>query len=376
LVAAGFVVLMVTVAVVVPTVSPRRAESMTVTNSDGWPATDPIDRADLRIRDPFVVTDAESGYYYLVGTGPGFPMYRSTDLEHWYGPKRVFTPPAGFWGTHRSWAPEIHRWNGRWYLFGSFATADNPDLTVADTVGTAVLVADAIDGPYTPVGTQPLTPPDEFAIDATLFVDGDGDPWIVYVREWLDPRIDYLGRMAAIRVTADLTGRVGDGVELFAADSPPWALGLPLGRVTDGPWVHRSADGSLLLLWSGTGTGGQYVTGIARSTTGLVSGPWEQDCLALFDQDGGHPMVFRTFAGDLRVIFHAPNSGQERAVIAPLVEGDGTVHIDDPAIAAPNPASCEPPPPTPNRPPEPDPVSAREPHPPAAPVVANPQLAG
>ena len=332
--------LLVALIVLPVVVAPASAQAQADPPADGWPTTNPVDRSDLRVRDPFIVVDADTGYSYLVSSGPGFPMYRSTDLEHWYGPKRVFTPPADFWGTNRSWAPEIHRWQGRWYLLGSFATSDNGNLPTSSTVGTTVLVADAIDGPYTPVQNRPITPPDEFALDATLFVDPAGDPWIVYAKEWLDPRIQNLGRMAAIRVTPDLTGRIGPEVELFTADAPPWSIGLPLGRVVDGPWLYRTDTGELLMLWSGTGKQAQYVTGIARSTTGLVTGPWEQQCLPLFDRDGGHPMIFRDADGELRVTFHAPNSGAERAVIARLVDDGDTVRIADSSVAAPDPTSC------------------------------------
>jgi hypothetical protein len=163
---------------------------------------------------------------------------------------------------------------------------------------------------------------------------------MVYAQEWLDPRIDHMGRMAAIRLTNDLAATVGTPVELFAAKDAPWA---PQGFVTDGPWVRRAGDGSLLMLWSSFGTASRYTIGIARSRSGAVTGPWEQLCLPLFDADGGHAMLFKDLQGVERVAFHAPNTGQTKVLLPPVAEHGGTLVITDPALPAPSGAACTPP---------------------------------
>lgn len=60
------------------------------------------------------------------------------------------------------------------------------------------------------------------------------------------------------------------------------------------------------MLWS---TGGEkgYTMGFARSVNGDVLGPWIQDASPLFEDDGGHGMIFKDFDGKLRLIIHAPN---------------------------------------------------------------------
>ncbi|NBK26335.1 MAG: glycoside hydrolase, partial [Spirochaetia bacterium] len=72
---------------------------------------------EIQMRDPFILADWMTNYYYLYGTtdkdpwkaeGVSFEAYRSTDLVHWEGPFTIFTPPQGFWGTHNFWAPEVH----------------------------------------------------------------------------------------------------------------------------------------------------------------------------------------------------------------------------------------------------------------------------
>lgn len=330
----------VVVAAAVPTVVFDHAAVVDAQVSpDGWP-TEPRSIEDLRVRDPFVIADPTTGWHYLVVTGAGVRMFRSRDLTTWYGPKRVFEPPADYWATDRTWAPEIRRWQGRWYLFVSFATTEPPTVAAGDVAGTAVAVSNAIDGPYLPVRNGPLTPPDRFALDGHLYVDPVGDPWLVYSQEWIDPRLDFLGRMAVVRVTDDLISTIGDPVELWDPTDAPWTLPLPLGRIIDGPWVHEATDGSLLMLWTATGRTAAYTTGVARSASGSITGPWEHLCLPFYDADGGHASLFTDLDGDLRAAFHSPNSVAERARFPRVAERDGTLVITEPGYPESSDAAC------------------------------------
>ena len=68
--------------------------------------------------------------------------------------------------------------------------------------------------------------------------------------------------------------------------------------------------------------------GIARSTSGTLLGPWKQDVQPLFAKDGGHGMLFRTFAGKLMVTLHTPNiTPFERPVFMELAEDKGQLHV-------------------------------------------------
>ena len=97
--------------------------------------------------------------------------------------------------------------------------------------------------------------------------------------------------------------------------------------VTDGPFLHRTANGVLLMLWSSFGSKG-YAMGIARSSSGSVQGPWTQESEPLWAEDGGHGMIFRTFDGGLRLTFHTPNdSPNERAVFWKIEEDDGALRL-------------------------------------------------
>lgn len=286
-----------------------------------------VKTAEIHLRDPFVLPLAEEGRYYLYGTtdpdcwqgkGVGFDAYRSADLENWEGPFPVFRPPTGFWADRNYWAPEVHRYGGRFFMFASFK---------AEGVcrGTQALVADSPLGPFLPHSAGPLTPRDWECLDGTLFVDEAGDPWLVFCHEWVQV---HDGEMCAVRLAKDLRRAIGEPFLLFRASEAPWGVRPEgIGYVTDGPFLYRAQNGALLMLWSSFGAGG-YAQGVARSTSGQILGPWIQEPEPLYAQDGGHGMVFRTFDGRLMLTLHRPNkTPDERPLFLPLRDEEGRLSL-------------------------------------------------
>lgn len=139
------------------------------------------------------------------------------------------------------------------------------------------------------------------------------------------------GEICAIRLTPDLTRNVGEPLLLFRASEAPWPASNPFAHasapprqyITDGPFLHRASTGELLMLWSSFSARG-YALGVARSRSGGLAGPWEQDPEPLYDEDGGHGMLFRDFEGRMWLALHAPNrSPNERARLMPVHESGG-----------------------------------------------------
>ena len=116
---------------------------------------------DIRIRDPYVLTDTDAGRYYLYGTtdenpwsgpGQGFSAYVGTNLADWQGPFTVFAPPVDFWADCQFWAPEVHRYAGCYYMLASFK-AENRRR------GVQILRAKSPLGPFVPISDGPITRP-------------------------------------------------------------------------------------------------------------------------------------------------------------------------------------------------------------------------
>jgi len=123
-----------------------------------------------------VVPVPEAQRYYLYGTtdancwdGPavGFDAYFSADLRQWEGPLAVFRPAPDFWSDQNFWAPEVHRWRGRYFMLASFKAADV-------CRGTQILVADNPLGPFRSHSDGPVTPRAWECLGGTLFIDDEG----------------------------------------------------------------------------------------------------------------------------------------------------------------------------------------------------------
>lgn len=254
---------------------------------------------EINLRDPFVLSD--NGKYYMygsrVGVQTGFDVYVSDDLENWSEPKAVFEKRDDFWGKYHFWAPEVHKYNGKYYMLASFK---------ADGVcrATSILVSDTPDGEFT-VYNERVTPEDWECLDGTLYVE-NGTPYMVFCHEWLQIKN---GTVCAVELTPDLKGTVGEPFLLWRATDAKWILPIS-GEgdyVTDGPFLFRGKNNELKSLWSSVAKTG-YVLATATSKNGSIKGEWVVDDELIYEKNGGHGMVFETKEGKRMIAIHSPNS--------------------------------------------------------------------
>ena len=288
----------------------------------------------IQIRDPFVLR--QGSRYYLFGStdkdiwrspGVGFDVYRSQDgLTDFEGPFPAFRPPSGFWSKLNFWAPEVYQYAGAYYMFATFKPINGRR-------GTAVLRSAAVLGPYLPIG-EPVTPGEWECLDGTLHTD-QGVPWMVFCHEWQQVGD---GQVCAMPLSDDLSHAIGEPQVLFTASQAPWSAPLqgraPGSYVTDGPYVVRHPSGSLLIIWSSFGPQGQYCIGVARSASGSLVGPWQQEDQPLFESDGGHGMIFTDDEDHLWLAIHTPNqTPNERAIFVGVRFTDDSLAVTGETIA-------------------------------------------
>lgn len=293
---------------------------------------DVMKKEEINIRDPFVML--ANGVYYMYGTrgahcwgeDDGLDCYYSEDLENWTGPVEVFHKPEGFWADRNYWAPECHQYQGAYYIFASFKNNEKRR-------GTQILKSDSPLGPFHVHSQEPVTPADWECLDGTFYVSPDGTPYVVFCHEWVQIGT---GTVCARQLSADLTHPVTEPKVLFEASEAPWIRsvspseknrieGVENYYVTDGPFMHRCKDGTLLLLWSSFGSEG-YTEAIARSENGDITGPWKQEEKLLFEKDGGHGMLFWSKEGKLYLVLHTPNKHlEEHPVFYEIKEENGTL---------------------------------------------------
>jgi hypothetical protein len=304
-----------------------------------------LKRSQIYIRDPFIYADVSTKTYYMYSSvypseylatpENGVMVYESKDLENWSMPKYVYKIPQNWWASekHRAWAPEVHKYKDKYYLFATFTHPDktlNPKNPLAKTSvrGTAILVSDSLTGPFKPLSDIAQTPAEWMALDGTLFIE-KGKPFLVFCHEWIQT-ID--GTMEMVALTKDLSKVKGKPKTLFKATDANWVKKLDTvkawntdGYITDGPWFYRTKSGKLLMLWSSFGNKG-YAVGIAESSNGKLTGKWTQK-ERLFETDGGHAMIFKTFEGKMILTLHQPNSGDIRARFFEVEEKNETLVI-------------------------------------------------
>ncbi len=300
---------------------------------------------DLYVRDPYILAHVPTQTYYLYKTSmttgkdgrsvSGVVAYKSKDLQTWKGPYTVFITPADNWITGAIWAPEVHYYKGKYYLFATMNSAIEwkkqregfPKYTFR---GTQIFYADHPDGPFVPFeDKEPHTPMDRMALDGTLWEE-NGIPYMVYCHEWVQIED---GTMELVQLKHDLSRPVGESLTLFNASAAAWSTGNvqkdgTTTYVTDGCFLYRTKTDKLLMIWSSF-RNGKYAIGIAESVTGKIRGPWIQQPDLLFEEHGGHGMLFRTFEGRLMLTFHGPNSpaGNERMKIFEVEDTGSTLKL-------------------------------------------------
>ena len=272
--------------------------------------------SDMHLRDPFILP-YDGKYYLYFSPGKfawdgcdGFYCTISEDLENWSEPKKCFDPPVGFWSNNNFWAPEVHYYKGRFYLFASF-------MAQGHSRAVQIMASDNPDGPFE-VWSCPITPNHWMCLDGTLCVEND-TPYMVFCHEWVQT---YDGEICAVQLTDDLKSPVGEPKVLFKASESKWSSNKDVnGFITDGPFIYKKSDGKLIMTWSSLDES-RYAVGVAYSNNGSLFGEWKHCENTLSDIDGGHGMIFKGFDGRLYFTMHYKEemSGKERPCLIPFKE--------------------------------------------------------
>lgn len=299
-------------------------------------SNDVVHLSEIYLRDVCILPDAASGVYYMVG--PGFNsvrIYTSKDLKTWQGPRTIFRTPDDIWGDIRVvsiWAPEMHKYRDKYYLFLTFDTRNRfaeqwRDWLPRVTRGSQVLASDRPTGPFAPFANHSTLPTDMMTLDGTLWVE-DGTPYMVFCHEWVQIKD---GTVEYVQLKDDLSETVGEPKRLFHGSDAKWSRKSDQYgcHVTDGPYLYTSKSGKLFMIWTSGGYSG-YTTGIAISDSGRLAGPWRQQAEPIYAKDGGHGMLFTTFdpgAPGLMMVLHSPNNRDAQPHLFEMEDTGETLRI-------------------------------------------------
>jgi GH43 family beta-xylosidase len=274
--------------------------------------------------DPFVFK--HRGEYWCISSHcePGerkFQMLRAADLVHWEIVGGALEPLAEDHPCY--WAPEITYDNGAFYLYYSVGNETFMQLRVA--------TARVPQGPYVDAGVR-LTPQD-FAIDAHVFVDEDGARWLFYATDFLEH-------------TRIGTGTVVDRlIDPFTLEGNPrpvsrarydWQVYDP-ARESKGGVKWHTIEGSFTLKRKGRYyqmfSGGNWTNqtyGVGYAVSEAIERPdeWDQPC-----NGEATPLVLRTLPGLVtgpghNSVIRGPDNCQLYCVYHRWVDGARVLSID------------------------------------------------
>ena len=257
----------------------------------------------INLRDPFIVKENSTYYLYgtygktaFIGRSKRLFVYESKDLVNFTKKKTVFIREKDFFSTKWYWAPEVHLYNSKYYMFVTFASKEGG-------LGTSSLVSSSLEGPFIPLSNGYITPHDYRALDGTLYISKDNIPYLVFCHEWRQIKD---GTIECVRLSSDLKEAISEPKVIFKASEAPFKKAyIKDSYVTDGPFLIRTDDNKLHLLWSTFSKDG-YVVALAHSSNDEIDGKWTIDPLPLYKDNGGHAMIFKDNNG-YKLVLHTPN---------------------------------------------------------------------
>ncbi|MEM6777473.1 MAG: sulfatase-like hydrolase/transferase [Planctomycetota bacterium] len=134
-----------------------------------------VDGHDFYAADPSVVI-ADDGRLFLFPTTDnrdwekqvGWSCYSTTDLSNWTDHGVIFRNTDSDWGTHKAWAPDITKKDGKYYFFYYFNNGGQ------GKGGVGVAVAEQPEGPFRELTNERLCR----GHDPAVFADDDGRHWM------------------------------------------------------------------------------------------------------------------------------------------------------------------------------------------------------
>ncbi len=328
---------------------------------------------DVEFGDPYILNDGE-GKYYMYGTGggaeDGFATYSSNDLVNWKFEGQVYKGnEEGSWAVGDFWAPEVYKFNNKYYMFFSAQWGNNPNDEL-ENFKIGVAVADKPTGPFEEVSDAPLFDPGYPVIDANVFKDDDGKYYLYYSRvAYKHPVETEISKWArekgwfdeieeswvyGIELESDFSGVIGEPElilrppEKLDEKNAEWESRSVTFKEVNRRWTEGSytfkRDGIYYMMYSANFYGGKnYAVGYASASFPL--GPYQKaDNNPILEKNinkggdvtgtGHNSLVFSKDSTEIYAVYHGrtKSTGDIRVVFIDRLEilENGKLHIDGP----------------------------------------------
>ena len=256
----------------------------------------------IEFGDPFLLHGSD-GRYYMYGTSlaDGFEAYVSDNLVDWKKIGQVYKGgEENQWNIDCFWAPEVYEVDGKYYMFYSANSRNNPN-NEEENFKIGVAVADTPAGPFRDLYNRPLFEIDYPVIDSNILFDDSGKRYLYFSRCcYKHPVESEIARKAkeegiydeieeswiyGVELEPDFSGIIGEPVKLL---SPPeklddvqseWESRTVTDREaprrwTEGSYIFKHGDKYYMMYSANAYFGGNYAVGYAVSESPL--GPFEK----------------------------------------------------------------------------------------------------
>jgi GH43 family beta-xylosidase len=272
--------------------------------------------------DPWV-TSHNGFYYYMNSMGKNLTIWKTrdvTDLAH-AEKKVVWTPPETGPYSHELWAPELHRLDGKWYIYfaADAGTNESHRIYVIENSND-----DPLEGEWTFKG-KVADATDKWAIDASVFED-HSQKYIV----WSGWEGDTDGEQRIYLAHLKNPWTIDSKRVLLSYPKYPWEhVGDLLNRpemphvdVNEGPEILQHGSDIFLVYSASACWTDYYELGVVRAKSGsdlLDPASWTKYDHPFFKQDRaasvfgpGHNGFFKSPDGKQDWIIYHANPGSQQ----------------------------------------------------------------
>lgn len=287
--------------------------------------------------DPWIVHHGDS-YYYMSTHGNRLAIRRTADITQLSQAREVtvWTPPKTGPNAQSIWAPELHRIDGRWYIYYTAAASGRDDDAHRGVFVLENAHEDPTQGTWIDRGRLQTEHP---GIDGTTFVHG-GKRYFVYS--------PYVGPDSVLSIVAMTNPWTLTGAETIIA-RPDQAWERQGGRqILEGPEFLPGPRGDLFLSYSGSACwSDDYAIGLLHAPAGsdpLKASSWSKATKPILAKNPaqdvyapGHNGFFEASDGTTWIVYHA-NPGPDMKCTArrsPRIQpvhwdADGRPQLDPP----------------------------------------------
>ncbi|WP_173655679.1 family 43 glycosylhydrolase [Sphingomonas turrisvirgatae] len=189
--------------------------------------------------DPWV-TAHDGVYYYTHTLGRRIALWRTRDIADLANAeqKTIWTPPTTGRNAHSIWAPELHRLNGRWYIYYTATESGFRDDRHRGVFVLENASADPMQGEWVDRGRVNTARP---GIDGTVFQD-HGTIWFAYS--------PYLSTGSGIAISRLANPWTIAGEEVVIAEPDKVWEDRGGRRILEGPEFLKGPDGRIFMSYS------------------------------------------------------------------------------------------------------------------------------